>query len=205
MTGPRLFASAGTALAAMAVPAHAQTPPDAEEPIDRVVIEQGQASGNSGRIAVNVVAGDRNQQAGAAAIAIGDTTVLSQSLTQLMIDPSNEDRRTAVSIGAGAFSNNAGLVSVNVTAGASNQSANLAALSIYGSGAISDQALAQMRAPTAPAASPAPSLASANDGIVIDDAAFAANSGLVQVNVVGGERNSSANTFALNVSAGGKP
>jgi len=70
---------------------------------------------------------------------------------------------------------------------------------------VSDQMLAQSSAPTDPAGPSAQALRPSNDSIDIDDAAFAGNSGLVQMNVVGGERNSSANTFALNISAGGKP
>ncbi|RJY09812.1 hypothetical protein [Aurantiacibacter aquimixticola] len=195
----RLASTSALIGCAIAAPVAAQ-----DDPADAVVVAEGDGSGNSGRVAINIAAGDRNQQAGSAVIAIGDVTVMTHSLRQDMAASDDIDRATRIEIGAGAFSNNSGMTSLNVTAGSQNQSANLASLSVFGSASLSDQMLAQSRAPTTPAASAAPSAAPGNDAIAIDDAAFAGNSGLVQLNVVGGERNSSANTFVLQFPAGGE-
>ena len=81
----------------------------------------------------------------------------------------------------------------------------VAALVIGNLGAVSDLMLAQARAPTEPSGPSAQSLDPRNDSVIVDDTALGGNSGLVQINLIGGERNSSANTFALNVSAGGNP
>jgi hypothetical protein len=65
--------------------------------------------------------------------------------------------------------------------------------------------LAQASAPTEPSGASDQGLTGRNDSVVVDDTALSGNSGLVQMNLIGGERNSSANTFALNLSAGGNP
>ena len=184
------------------VPAVAQDNP---APHDVAIVAEGDGSGNSGRIAVNIAAGSRNQQIGSAVIAVGELPIGTQSTGQLIDTPAMTDRQTLVSVGPGAFSNNSGLLSLNVAAGNQNQSANLALLAVGTAGVVSDQMLAQSSAPTNPAGSSARGLEASNDTVTIGDGAFSGNSGLVQINLVGGERNSSANTFALNVSAGGNP
>jgi hypothetical protein len=97
------------------------------------------------------------------------------------------------------------MVSLNLTAGNQNQSANLAALVISNNGAVSDLMLAQASAPTEPSGASAQVQDSRNDSVVVDDTALGGNCGLVQMNLIGGERNSSGNTFALNILAGGNP
>ncbi len=201
-TARHLLSSAALLLPVLATPLAAQ---EAEAEQDSIEIAADTLSDNGGRMAVNIVAGDGNQQLGSAIVAMGDIAITGHSAEQLMDAPSGADRVTSITIGAGALSNNTGMVSLNLTAGTHNQSANLAALALGNNGVVSDQMLAQSSAPTDPAGSSAQALTTSNDRIDIDDAAFAGNSGLVQVNVVGGERNSSANTFALNISAGGKP
>jgi hypothetical protein len=96
-------------------------------------------------------------------------------------------------------------VSLNITAGTQNQSANLAALAIGPAGALSDQLLAQSRAPIEPSGGTAQSATGPNDVIAIGEDAFGQGSGLFQGNLIGGERNSSANTFSLTVAVGGQP
>lgn len=178
---------------------------DAEPVQDSIAVGDGELSNNGGRIAVNIVAGNANQQLGTATIAIGDIAITEQSVEQLIGAANMADRSTAITVGPGALSNNSGMVSLNLSAGLQNQSANLATLTVANSGVVSDQMLAQASAPTDPTGPSAQAYLPGNDSIDIDDTAFAGNNGLVQMNVVGGERNSSANTFALNISAGGEP
>lgn len=172
---------------------------------DSITIAEGEGSGNSGRVAVNLAAGNQNQQIGSAVIAIGNLPVTIQTGRQSLDTPDIANRKTEIAIGPAVFSNNSGMLSLNIAAGSQNQSANLATLAIGTIGVVSDQMLAQASAPTKPAGPSAHGLDAPNDAIAIDDSAFSGNSGLVQINLVGGERNSSANTFALNVSAGGEP
>lgn len=193
----KLFAVAS--LATLATPAAAQEAPAQDD----IEVAPGEVTGNNGRVAVNIIAGSSNQQLSGAAITVGDYAVNVQSADQYMARTPGTDRSTSIAIGPGAYSNNSGLVSVNLTAGTQNQSANLAALNIGNRGVVSDQMLAQASAPTGPAGSSAEGPDASNDRIAISETAFGGNSGLVQMNVIGGERNSSANTFALSISGGG--
>jgi len=172
---------------------------------DSVVVAAEEGSSNGGRISINIAAGSQNQQAAAATIAIGEIALQSIAAQQVIDTPDMRDRTTSIAIGPTALSNNSGMVSINLTAGSQNQSANLAALTIGNLGVVSDLMLAQASAPTKPSGSSAHELDPRNDSVIIDDTALGGNSGLVQVNLIGGERNSSANTFALNISAGGNP
>jgi len=200
MTLSRIIAFAAAASAAWAVPASAQ---DSATMQDEVVVTAGSAENASGRVAVNIVAGSGNQQAGAAAIANGEAALVGLSLDQVMDSPVGGDRATSIAIQSRAFAGLEGMASINVTAGQGNQSANLAALAI-GTGALTDMALSQSRAPTGSSEVLGTDLNPGNDTLNIADDAFLGGSGLLQVNLVGGERNSSANTFALSVSGSGQ-
>lgn len=181
--------------------AQSAVPPEAA---DRVILVQGEGSGHSGRLSVNIAAGSLNQQASSAIIAIGDVALTHGSIAQHS-HAGHSDRATQIVLGPGVFSGLSGLSSINITAGTQNQSANLAALAIGQTGALSDQLLAQTRAPTEPSGGTALAATGPNDVIAIDDDAFGQGSGLFQANLIGGERNSSANTFSLTVMAGGQP
>ncbi|NJO56382.1 MAG: hypothetical protein HC834_08655 [Rhodospirillales bacterium] len=176
-----------------------------DEAQDSVLVEADQGSGNSGRVAINLAAGSQNQQASAATIALGNVASQAMTVDQASSPADATDRVTSMIIGPAAFSNNSGMVSLNFTAGNQNQSANLAALSISNNGAVSDLMLAQASAPTEPSGASAQIPDSPNDSVVVDDTALGGNSGLVQMNLIGGERNTSGNTFALSISRGQGP
>lgn len=199
------FCTAIAIAVGLVAPVGAVCAQDLPVPQDDVVVEAGQGSGNSGRVAINIASGSQNQQAAAATIAIGNIASQAITVEQIIATADPADRATGIAIGPGALSNNSGMVSINLTAGNQNQSANLAALGIGNFGAVSDLMLAQARAPTEPSGPSAQSLDPRNDSVIVDDTALGGNSGLVQINLIGGERNSSANTFALNISVGGNP
>ena len=204
MIPARFIAAPAVAVALAAAPVAGQTLA-ADAPQDSVLVEPAQGSGNGGRVAINLVAGSQNQQAAAAAIAVGNIASQVMAVEQTIFPADPADRATRIVIGPEAFSNNSGMVSLNLTAGSQNQSANLAALAISNDGAVSDLMLAQASAPTEPSGASAQGPDDRNDRVVVDNTALGGNSGLVQVNLIGGERNSSGNTFTLNVSAGGNP
>lgn len=200
----RLILLSGCALASVTWTGKiiAQVPPA----IDEVNISANSGSGSSGRIAVNIAAGSNNQQVGDAIIAIGDIAIVTEAVSQRLSGPASSDRTTSINVADGAFAGTSGLSSINITAGAQNQMANLALLAIGKSGVMSDQLLEQSRAPTEPnGATLDGSLPSSNDRIAIGDTAFGNGSGLIQVNLIGGEGNTSANTFALTISSEGPP
>ena len=171
---------------------------------DRVTVGSGDGSGNVGRLAVNIAAGDQNQQLSSATLAIGDVAAAGGSAIQrAAVD--GGDSAARVHIADDAFTGNSGIISLNISAGRQNQSANLAAFAIGQSGALTEQYLEQSRAPVEPPGGMATEPAAPNDTVEISDDAFGQSSGLFQANLIGGERNSSANTFSLTISAGGQP
>lgn len=178
---------------------------DVAEPDNQVIIAANEGAGHTGRLAVNIAAGNHNQQASSALVAQGDVAVTIGVIRQVSTSTAAADTANRIAIAAGAFAGNSGLVSLNITAGTQNQSANLAALAIGPAGALSDLLLEQSRAPIEPSGGTTQSATGPNDVITIGDDAFGQGSGLFQANVIGGERNSSANTFSLTVAVGGQP
>ena len=197
----QLAALSGLALAC-ASQASAQ---DETQTTDEVIVSAEAAAGSSGRIAVNIAAGDNNQQLNGATVAIGDITLVTQTVHQRLIGSDQADHTTSIVVEDGAFAGTNGLTSINITAGSQNQMANLAALAIGNSGAMSDQLLEQSRAPTEPKGGVPDGSLPSNDRVAIGDTAFGEGSGLIQVNLIGGEGNSSANTFALSIVSEGSP
>lgn len=171
---------------------------------DEIVIPRAGSTGASGRIAVNVTAGSSNQQINAAVATLGDISSGIASVHQRMAGSDSGDRSTRIVLEGNAFAESSGIVGINAAAGVQNQMANVAILSIGRIGAISDELLEQSRASTEPSGSSG-GTGDRNDTVAVGNGAFRDSSGLVQVNLIGGERNSSANTFVLNVSAGGSP
>jgi hypothetical protein len=115
---------------------------------DVVLSGSNSANGVDGRLAVNAAAGEDNQQINDATIALGDVAWGNSQFRQDIAGTDNRDRATRVLIEGDAFANSTGLVSVNAAAGIQNQVANIAVFSIGRIGAISDQLLAQSRAPS---------------------------------------------------------
>lgn len=171
---------------------------------DEIIFPGAGTAGASGRIAVNAAAGSSNQQINAAIATLGDVSSGLANVRQGMGGSESTDRSTRIALEGNAFAQSSGLVGINAAAGVQNQMANIAILSIGRIGAISDALLEQSRASTEPSGSSGVT-GERNDHVAVSDGAFRDSSGLIQVNLIGGERNSSANTFALSVSAGGAP
>lgn len=170
-----------------------------------IVLANGEASGSTGRTAVNIAAGNHNQQVSSALIAQGNVAITHGDIVQHAAIRASEDTANRIEIGSSAFAGISGLASINITAGTQNQSANLATLAIGQSSALSDQLLQQTRAPIEPSGGTAHAETGPNDVVTIDDGAFGRGNGVFQANLIGGERNASANTFSLTVTAGGQP
>lgn len=189
-----------------AAPASAQDDEAGTAKIDEVVIDSSAFSASHGRIAVNLAAGDFNQQANALAIANAPT-----ALASIVIGQSLKDNEVATVGGAetgaaaritdGAFANATGAISVNVAAGSENQQANAAAIATGLEGqTLAVAVLEQSRAPTEPEGDAAHT--GAPRSAEVSATAFENASGLVQTNLTAGERNSSANSFALTLPGG---
>lgn len=194
------------AIAGSATPASAQdsaTPTTGEV---QDIVEINGIAGGSGRTAVNAAAGNLNQQANVGVIAIGDTAIAVGSVTQISdaVHAPLAGQRSAT-IAEGAFAGSTGMLAVNVVAGTGNQQGNLAVIAIGIEGrVVTDAMLSQTRASSSP--SGASALVASPEAVAgISPGAFAGSSGLVQVSLIGGERNSSANLFALSVSGNADP
>lgn len=186
-------------LAALGAPATlvAQT-----QPQDSVVIDRGfeQSSGVAG---VNIAAGNNNQQANVGVIASGGTAIATGTVIQ-RANSATAPRSGAASalIEGSAFSGSAGMIAVNVASGNDNQQANLALIAVgIDAPPIADATLSQTRGSLS--AAPAITPSDHPDGVTgIGPDAFANGSGLVQLSLIGGDRNTSANSFTLTVPAG---
>jgi hypothetical protein len=151
----------------------------------------------SGRIAVNIAAGVSNQEANSAVLTNGGVALAGGFIHQSLRSSGVTGGDAIATIGANALANASGLVAVNVTAGHENQLGNLAVIAIgIEAVAATESMLAQSRASQQPNG---PTNPSSPDALVADlsATAFSGASGLVQSNLIGGERNSSSNSFAL--------
>lgn len=156
----------------------------------------------SGRIALNLAAGSGNQEANVALVAAGGRTATPAALVQHQANPAPAAGAAEARIADHALAGASGLIAVNVAAGNGNQLANLALIGIgieapVAAEPLLEQARASQQPAGSPAGSPSPEVEAGLAG-----SAFAGSTGLVQANVVGGERNSSSNTFALTVAGG---
>jgi hypothetical protein len=176
--------------------------------------------GASGVVGVNAAAGVFNQQANSGVIADGDLAVAVNSVSQNLVnnswgassppDPLPEGYTPPCEVAQDAchqkafisgnsFAFATGVIGVNGAAGAENQQANLFTIGIEGQVA-SLEMLSQTRASQEPAGNL--DVPTEQKTANIESTAFDSAVGLVQVNLTAGERNSSANLFALTVAGG---
>jgi hypothetical protein len=152
---------------------------------------------------VNVAAGVTNQQANAAMIAAGGFATGFATINQTMGDVADSKGPLSTTVAPNSFANSSGWLAINGAAGSGNQQANLAIIALGTTGAaMSDTALSQARASHEPTGGPDTGVAANDRHVAVGDGAFANSSGLVQVNLIGGDRNSSANILALSALGG---
>ncbi len=199
------YACAMTPVLATALVLALASPSFAAGATDTTTITDDAFKGAQGRVGVNVSAGTFNQQTNSAVVAIGGelaegANVVVQKLGGNTVSGTGPQSAT---IDGHAFADSLGMIAVNSVAGSQNQQANLAAIVIGINGpAVSLNLLEQTRSSAEPDPNPeAPT--DAHEKIAnIGPNAFENASGLVQVNVTAGERNSTANLFALSIAGG---
>jgi hypothetical protein len=193
-----LLAAAGFWFSVAAI---AQDAPSGEQAADRVILGEA-ADAFAGLRQINAAAGSRNQQLNLGVIALGDLAVASSSVAQIADNPALGGAHAAsVAIADGAFANSQGLTAVNAAAGSDNQQANVALIAIGLEGRVlADSVLLQTRASHEP--SEEQGAAAPERSVTMGQGAFANSSGIIQVSLIGGERNSSANLAVLTVQAG---
>ena len=168
---------------------------------DKAAVKGGAVTGVA---TINVAAGNGNQQVNAGVISSSaDLARALASVVQSTGDSPDSTGKLVATVAADSFANSHGWLAINGTAGSGNQQANLAIIAFGTNGAaLSDTVLSQARAPHEPTAGPEIEAAAHDRSVAIGGGAFANSSGLVQVNLIGGDRNSSANILTLSASAG---
>lgn len=181
--------------------AKAQDAPPAQQASDSVLVGDPTDS-FSGLRQLNVAAGSRNQQLNLGVIALGDVAVATATAAQIADNPAfADDHAASVAIADGAFADSHGFTAVNAAAGSDNQQANVALIAIGLEGrVIADAVLMQTRASHEPGEEQG--AAAPERSVTMGQGAFANSSGIIQVSLIGGARNSSANLAVLTVQAG---
>lgn len=157
--------------------------------------------GIDGVATVNLAAGTVNQQANVGIIAMGGIGSAVGVVDQALTTPGAEyTAHGSVEIADGAFAHSNGWIAANLAAGSANQQANinLMATGIDGKVASAD-VLGQIRGPVAPTTESEDPSPSSEASVRIGDRAFENSSGLVQLSMIAGDRNSTANVFAMTV------
>jgi hypothetical protein len=154
-----------------------------------------------GVAAVNLAAGSANQQANVGIIAMGDLASAVGVIDQALTTPGTEyTAHGSAEIADGAFANSNGWIAANLAAGSANQQANINLMATGLSGQVaSATVLGQIRGPVNPPDENADPVPPGETVVRIGDGAFQDSSGLVQLNLVAGDRNSTANLFAMTV------
>lgn len=173
---------------AVATPAAAQ---------NETVIDGGRTSGVT---TVNGASGNNNQQVNAGTVSIG-ASALSTATVHQALETTATSGADSTMIAPGAFAGSSGWIAASGVSGNDNQQANIASFG-FGTGATgaADAVLSQTRASTRPAGELPTIGTQADRSVEVGRGAFANASGVVQVSLIGGDRNMSANAFALSVS-----
>ena len=170
---------------------------------NRASLNDSSGTNAQGLLSVNIASGNNNQQLQAVVIVEGNSSLATPSIRQRLDKASGGGGASAAYLGANAFNGAKGLIGINVSAGNDNQEANLALIGIGTNGsAATDALLSQTRASTENS-QPENGVSPKTDSAKVEPSAFGNSQGLLQVNLIAGERNSSANVFALTMSAGG--
>lgn len=199
------------ALAVLAAPAHAQQAPDEYEDmlgyLAQTRIDDHALAGASGAIAVNMAAGDLNQQANLRSIAVGGhahatATALQRSQGDMGTVP---DHAVAV-ISGNALQGAGGLASINQASGTGNAELNAVtvALAQRGIRETTDEMLAGVDFASAGQQHHRGSGAAdaGTRDVAVDATALQGFEGVMQLNQIAGSGNATGNSLLMSVQTG---
>ncbi|WP_372017197.1 hypothetical protein [Pseudoxanthomonas sp. 10H] len=201
---PWLFA-AGALLAAGRAPA-ADAYADMLGYLAQTRIEDRALAGSTGAIAVNMSAGDLNQQANVRAIAIGDAAMAHADVRQQRSDDVHDlPREASATIGGAALSGASGIASINQASGSGNAEYNAVAMVLAQQGIreTPDSLLSTGVAASAerqPPPNPAGRTASRN--VAVEATALRGFEGVLQLNQIAGSANATGNVLTLSLPPG---
>ncbi|HTH68947.1 MAG TPA: hypothetical protein VL545_11865 [Rhodanobacter sp.] len=199
-----LLAAFATASALSAAPAHAGDDSYAMMLgyLANTRIDGNAFRGTSGATAVNMAAGDLNQQANLRAFASGSAAAIQSR--QLQRD-NHDDRPLAASVGIGgqAFAGGNGLASINQASGSSNAQLNAVAavLTAQGIRETTDDSLSTAVSASAGGQHPGSS-GTSDDGtrsVAVESSAMRGYQGVMQLNQAAGSDNATGNQLLLSV------
>jgi hypothetical protein len=164
-------------------------------------------AGSSGAIAVNMAAGDLNQQANARALAIGPDAANVQVSTRQERSDDIHDMPLAASatIGGSALVGASGIASVNQASGSGNAEQNAVALLLAQQGIreTPDSVLSSGVAASAERQSPPnPAGRTASRNVAVEATALRGFEGVLQLNQIAGSANETVNALTLSLPPG---
>lgn len=172
------------------------------------LIDGNALSDVNGAVGINLVSGDHNQQANAAAAAISPNGMARTHISirqKTALGQANAPDISVAGIRDNAFANSSGLLSINQISGVSNAQANGISFA-FGQGieAVTDADLSQtitgQAIDTVITGQNTPGVRIAD----VESTAFENSRGIVQLNQTAGSGNATRNNFALRISAGAK-
>ncbi len=162
----------------------------------------GQAmSGTSGASAVNLAAGDFNQQANLRAFAVGGVVSV-RGRQQQQGNLANAPAVASASIGGSAYNNASGLASINQASGNSNAQLNVVAAALAAQGIRETAEDSLSNAVSASAGGQHPDASSGGDGthsVAVEASAMQGFQGVMQLNQAAGSGNVTSNQLLLSL------
>ncbi|MBO9718043.1 MAG: hypothetical protein J7507_14890 [Pseudoxanthomonas sp.] len=170
-------------------------------------IDDHALAGSTGAIAVNMAAGDLNQQANLRAMAIGVDGAHVQSGARQQRDGDIHDMPLAASatIGGSALADASGIASINQASGSGNAEQNAVALVLAQQGIreTPDSMLSMGVAASAEQqASPNPAGKTASRNVAVEATALRGFEGVLQLNQIAGSANETGNALTLSLPPG---
>jgi hypothetical protein len=170
-------------------------------------IDGNALNGSSGAIALNLAAGDLNQQANLRAVAVGNQAAVQIHAVQYQdANAANVPDLATASIGGHALANASGLISINQASGTANASMNTASVALAQQGirqASTEQWLADVCAckqqTTSADSGQAPGSRTRVHSAAVEAGAMQGVQGVVQLNQIAGSNNVTANHLLIDV------
>lgn len=169
-------------------------------------IEGNALAGSRGAIAVNMSAGDHNQQGNLRALAIGANAQASADMRQRSRgDLHDVPAHASATIGGSALSGAGGIASINQASGSGNAEFNAVSLALAEQGIreTPDGLLSSSVSASAERQSvPDPAGKSASRNVAVEATALRGFEGVLQLNQIAGSANETGNVLTLSVAPG---
>ena len=169
-------------------------------------LDQQALVGSTGAIAVNMAAGDLNQQANLRAIAIGQNASAQVDSRQKAVANIHDlPRQASAVIGGNALAGASGIASINQASGSGNAELNAVSLVLAEQGireTPDEQLFSSVSASAERLNAPYPAGRTANRNVAVEATALQGFEGVLQLNQIAGSANETGNVLALSIGPG---